>query len=192
MVVLVAGDSRIRDFPYIDCPVSDLFDFIVHPCLGAGLLSIGSAVENTIRDIAHEKLVLVLILGGICDITRKFHHSGGVEVIPRKVTFVAHHARSVRDQLRSAHPNLLISFATIIMIDLEKSKKYYESTKALWNPINSEDDNRALQKQLSEKVGAINGEISMINADPQPLLDFHDIKVPQAFIHHFVEKVITI
>ena len=74
------------------------------------------------------------------------------------------------------------------MLSLEGAKKHYKKVKALWDPLHTEIDNIEFQRQLSNRIGDINYELCQINREPQPLRDYKDIRIPQAFLHHYVEK----
>ena len=74
VLLVVAGSSRVRDFNNLSTQNEHLYQTLILPNPGAGYINIATDVVNKLRDIDQKTLVIVYLIGGLCDITEKAYH----------------------------------------------------------------------------------------------------------------------
>ena len=187
---IIAGDSRLRDFGALPQQNSELYSTNVVILRGGALPRIIDYVCNLLKtdEFQEADLVLVYIVGGICDITRKWEHSGGIEIVPRQQINVIGKITEGRQRIIDSHPNVVVGFAQIPVVHLEKAKRHNLANELLFYPVHSEESTRNLQSFLTKKIDDINYWIGGVNKIPQLLQNFYPIKVKQLFLNCDIVK----
>ena len=190
-VLLIAGSSRVRDLQFLQPQNAQLYDTTILPNPGAGYIRIAHSIIDELRSdsITDTTLVIVYIIGGLCDVTKKIYHAGGCELSIRENITAIEDARDAKLMIRSAHPNTIVRFATVPVADLAKAKKHYIKHNKLWESIYSHEATSQMQKDLSDILSKLNKDISILNQTPQAVRDFDLIHPPQVFIHRQIEKI---
>ena len=189
-VLIIAGSSRVRDLQFLQPQNAHLYETIIIPNPGGGYIKIADSVIDVLRSdqITNQTLVIVYNIGGLCDVTEKIYHEGGCELSIREYITAIENANDAKLMIRGSHPNTIVSFATIPVIDFAKAKKHYQSHNKLWKSRFSNDTTKQMQKDLSDILANLNKEISILNQVPQAVQSFDLINPSQILIHHQVEK----
>ena len=182
-ILIIAGSSRVRELEYFAPQNVQLYDTLVLTNPGGGYVRIATSVVNELRSdrINAHSMVIVYIIGGLCDVTKKTYHTGGCELSIRENITAIEDAYQAKQMIRASHPNTVVSFASIPVANLAKAKKHYQKHKKLWQSKYSSSDTVQMQTELSEKLSKINKELSILNQIPQAVNRFDLIHSPRYF-----------
>ena len=189
VTLMIAGSSRVRTFETLSSQNEQKYTTVILPNPGAGYLKIAADVVKHIADIDNNNLIVVYIIGGLCDITEKVYHKGGCEVLLRQHTLAIEHARDAKLMIRTSHPNVIVSFASVAVADLAKTKRHYKKQKQLWESCCTDEETQAMQNRLSDTIAEVNKELSILNQIPQSTRDYDLLHLSQLFTHHHIEKI---
>lgn len=110
----------------------------------------------------------VVFMGGICNLTEKFKHQSGTEIVYQhssdKVQMLLHSIEKTFHQI-SLSPSSIVQFATIPPVSIKKFKEYQSERGNLKSSKYSSDESAAQQEALENDIKFINNKISQYNAN---------------------------
>ena len=185
---IVAADSRARDFESKLLPHPDLYTtkYIVRG--GARINTLECEVLGYINKLPKTDIVILYILAGICELTYKEYHQGGVELCLHKNQNVYDHIVDLKNTIRRHHPLSLVGVATIPIIDFKKAQKHYKHSNQLFVPKYGNDDLLDMQRRLSKSLAKINTDLAHLNRSPQHLPGVGVFYPAHLFLHQDIEK----
>ena len=137
--LIIAGSSRVRDLQNLTLQNDALYNTTILPNPGGSLITIAENVIEHVRDINNNSLVVIYVIGGLCDITQKTYHRGGYEITLRDEINTVENARKAKSLIRQAHPNAIVSFASIAPAHLKRAKEHYKKHNHLWESLYDEE-----------------------------------------------------
>jgi hypothetical protein len=191
---IIASDSRARDFPLWQEQSrhnSHLYRTHFVICRGGNIDRILNKTLELLKSIENTDLILVLLMGGICEITIREHHTHGTELAVRKAIHIEKNILKFKELVRAIVPNCLVSIATIPIVDFAKAKQHYYKVGKLSQSEYSEEETLQQQKTLSEKLASINHFITEQNKKLQLIPKFGITNPCQRYLHQAIEKTTT-
>jgi hypothetical protein len=187
--VIFVSDSRGRDLRTNPLPVSTLYqcEYIIKG---------GACIHNLQKDtlqllsrygrINPNALYIVKIAAGICDITKKVHHEGGVDIILRDRTYVLTKLLRFKEHILALGLKALVSFATIPPVSFKNAHSFNVSMGKNWSSIRSDEMRARDQLTLFEKLQHINNTLIQENSKPQQISNLGECRPSQLLWHQQV------
>lgn len=183
--VILGADSRAKYFRGKGNPNYSSYKLVYVTQCGGKVQDISPLVADRLKVIPHSELVFIQLACGINNLTKKFRHPGGVELIPNENPDAVHELRAAKQLFRTIHPNVVVSLATIPCVDFVKANKCYKAQ----DPIYSVDQLQRFQSEFSDQLAVINHEICVENQIVQSTVRYGNIKALNLYWHQCVEKV---
>jgi hypothetical protein len=120
--------------------------------------------EEIQKHLHPEKQNIIMLAGGICNLTSKITHRGGVEITytsTDKVQNITSTLHDISDEL--SHSNTIVKIATIPPVSLDKYSTFQKSKHRLSDSIFSTDTVQQQQRDLEADITQINNTITAIN-----------------------------
>ena len=155
---------------------------------GARLSTLEEEVNDYIKNIPCTDIIIAYVCAGICELTYKEHHCGGIELNLHTNQNVYEHIVDLKENLRRRHPLSVVGVATIPMIKFIKAQAHFKLIKQLHQPKYSKDQLNEKQQKLSESIAVINTNLAALNRTPQYLPGIGSVTPAQLFLHQDVEK----
>ena len=114
-------------------------------------------------------MIIAYICAGICELTFKEYHSGGVELALHTNQNVYNHIADFRNNLRRYHPLSVVGVATIPLIKFTKAQSHFKLIRQLHVAKYNEEELNDMQHKLSKSLAIINTDLSALNRIPQYL-----------------------
>lgn len=186
---ILAADSRARPFLEREACNSSIYQSHLVVCPGAKVDKIKQKTIQKLSNIPQGDLVLIRIAGGINELTLREYHVGGVELCLQRPQYLIHNLLKFKDEIKSAHPISLVSFATIPIINFVAAQKHYIDTGKLWQPKYSYQQLTAFQTELSDSLANINTRLIVENRKLQYVPGWATTSCSQLYWHQDIEKL---
>jgi hypothetical protein len=186
---IIATDSRGKNFVSKAAPNSDIYQTHNLVCRGARIDRVSSAIFSCLRRINPSSLVLVRICAGINELTYKYHHKDGNELVPHIQQNVIQHLLQLKEKIRRKFPSALVGIATIPIVNLAQSKLHYMEKGWLSKPLYDESQTLQHQRELSITISNINARIVRENSLRQYIPEIGLVLPTQLFLNQDIEKV---
>ena len=135
---LILGDSRISNFVNFGEKNQSLYHTTVRSISGGKIENITFLAQQLLNNIDQENFALIYCCAGICNITRKIHHSYGWELGIKEDIDVIEKIQEARDTIITAHPNAAIVFSTVPIVSFAKviayNKEHSKLSKSIFYP----------------------------------------------------------
>jgi hypothetical protein len=185
---IVASDSRAKDFLTKSSPNAEKYTTHNIICRGARIDRVSSAIASKLRRIPESDFVIIRICAGINELTYRYHHEDGVELVPHTQQNLLQHLLELKEHIRKQRPLSLVGIATIPIINFKRAQEYYVERGWLKKPLFDKIATEQHQQALSDTLAIINSRITKENTIKQYLPDLGTVLPTQCFLHQDIEK----
>jgi hypothetical protein len=189
--VLFVSDSRGRDFLKSPLPHSDLFKTEYIIIGGASIRTLERETITKVKSISLSNpntVFIVKIAAGICEVTKKEQHAGGVELVLREQTYVLTNLLNFKERLHCLGRKILVSFATIPPISFEQALQHNISKNKLWAPTSTKEHRLAQQDAIFHRLSQINHALIQENTKLQEIGNLGSCRPAQLLWHQQIVR----
>ena len=185
----VIADSRFRDFESFFPINQHIYNTVYIVKRGARIINLEEAVLKELRKIPKSDIVIAYICAGINNLTYKYYHSGGYEIVPHNRQSVYLDILGLKQKIRRVFPRSIVGIATIPIVNFAKAQKYAKDNHHLVSKFTLADI-KQMQTQLSDTLADINTELIHQNRGFQQVPGVGWMKPCQLYLHQEIEKLV--